>query len=421
MNKITVARFHGPFAGSSAHGRSAEGGTPPTPFRSGYGGHAPALPPPLKAANPSHHSGILAGGLTGLRYHPPPPDLHSSPPNQRTEGLKPPPPGHEPGMLPLHQVPRQPQLAPIQQAVTGNPPVLLSADLSQCPARFTTDHRTANHRRPCRSPHATVHRAQCPLASPPYPEEGAHTRRPGTHTRDWSERVENTLGAYAITPQQPPTRIQGMGWFPDSFMSDVPLVVGGDPTNGIQLQLTVNLNNPSNIHLIINDAVTFDMTFNGGVVGSVHFANIDIPVGASQPAQSTFFHPASDAASQTAGAGLLSGFTMGQQDMVVTITNGRTGKGTAPSLRIPMPMPHHYHPLHIAMERRSDRGFGMFLPSWATTTDVPFAHHRCFLCTITSLMLGTPIQSTLPGKSVSHCKPSPPPPAADLVKEPHLG
>ncbi|RKO88724.1 hypothetical protein BDK51DRAFT_27493 [Blyttiomyces helicus] len=121
----------------------------------------------------------------------------------------------------------------------------------------------------------------------------------------------------------------GMGWFPNSFMSDVPLVVGGDPTNGIQLQLTVNLNNPSNIHLIINDAVTFDMTFNGGVVGSVHFASIDIPVGASQPAQSTFFHPASDAASQAAGAALLSGFTMGRQDMVVTITNGRTGKGSA--------------------------------------------------------------------------------------------
>ncbi|RKO94581.1 hypothetical protein BDK51DRAFT_43666 [Blyttiomyces helicus] len=72
-----------------------------------------------------------------------------------------------------------------------------------------------------------THRAQCPLPFLAYPEEGAHTRSeppsifqstspeekaPSTahpHAR-LSERVENTLGAYAITPQHPPTRTQGL-------------------------------------------------------------------------------------------------------------------------------------------------------------------------------------------------------------------
>ncbi|KAJ3192041.1 hypothetical protein HK101_007146 [Irineochytrium annulatum] len=140
----------------------------------------------------------------------------------------------------------------------------------------------------------------------------------------------------------------GFGGLTQTQITAVPEVVGSD-SNGILLSIPLTIQNPSNVVLRVNSDVTFDLTFNGHVCGSVILPNLSLTQGNNVLTAKSYVNPQGGDAVM-ACADMLGGFLGGVPQQVVV----RNGRALAPlnaalgAIVLPQTLPPSTKPLLLA-------------------------------------------------------------------------
>ncbi|KAI8812715.1 hypothetical protein BJ742DRAFT_849997 [Cladochytrium replicatum] len=125
-----------------------------------------------------------------------------------------------------------------------------------------------------------------------------------------------------FVPLRVTSTLKGLGGLQDTTITSIPTVVGGSASTGIKLSIPLRINSPSNVVLKTTTDVSFKLTYNNQVVGSVVLPKLSISPGANNLVATGFVFP-QGAAATAASRDLLSKFVKGTSSEV-TVSGGKS-------------------------------------------------------------------------------------------------
>ncbi|KAJ3207160.1 hypothetical protein HDU67_007629 [Dinochytrium kinnereticum] len=122
------------------------------------------------------------------------------------------------------------------------------------------------------------------------------------------------------------SQLIGLGGLKQAEITGLPIMKGGNPATGIELEIPLKVVNPSNVILNLGSDVVLDLTYNGQKCGTVVLPNMSLQLGENNfKAKSFVFPDKTNIRALVATKELMSRFT-GKTVSDVVVNNGRAAK-----------------------------------------------------------------------------------------------